>query len=84
MGVVGLLAGCWFLGAAALLGLRTFRRAADPRARLIALALLSGLGTYAIHGLFNSYLGLDKVTIPFWSALGVLAAQGRELGPGPS
>ena len=41
--------------------------------------MLAGLGTYAVHGVFNSYLGIDKITIPFWASLGVIAALGRDL-----
>jgi O-antigen ligase len=80
-GFVGLLASLWFLASAAILGLRLFLRSRDDRVRLLALALLAGFGTYAIHGIFNSYLGIDKITIPFWAGLGVLAALGREFDP---
>ncbi len=73
-GVTGFAAALWFLGAAGLLGLRAFRRAADPAAGRLALAILAGLATYAVHGLFNSYLGIDKVTAPFWMGLGALVA----------
>ncbi len=73
-GVTGFAAALWFLGAAGVLGLRAFRRAADPAAGRLALAILAGLATYAVHGLFNSYLGIDKVTAPFWMGLGALVA----------
>jgi O-antigen ligase len=78
MGIVGFLAAAWFLGAAAILGFRVFRRSADPRARLLSLALLAGLGTYVVHALFRTYLDLEKVAIPFWASLGMIAAMGRE------
>lgn len=73
-GIPGLLAGLWFLGAAGVAGWRAFRRQPDPAASRLALAVTAGLATYAVHGLFNSYLGIDKVTVPFWAGLGVLAA----------
>lgn len=79
MGVLGFLAAIWFLGAAAALGFRVFWRSVDPRARLLALALLAGLGTYAIHAIFRTYFDLEKVAVPFWAALGGIAALGREL-----
>ena len=56
--------------------MRTFRSSPDPGARLLSLAVLSGVATYALHGVFNSYLGYDKVTVPFWLGLGALAALG--------
>lgn len=76
-GWIGFAAGIWFLGTAAWVGFRVIRTG-DPDTRLLALGILAGLGTYAIHGIFNAYLGNDKVTIPFWSGLGVLAALGRQ------
>jgi O-antigen ligase len=76
VGVPGLLAALWFLGVAASTGLRAFRRSRDPDQRLLSLAVVAGLATYAVHGLFNSYLGYDKVTVPFWIGLGTIAALG--------
>jgi len=75
-GVFGLCASLWFLWAAARTGLRVFRASPDPNLRLLSLGVLSGLATYALHGVFNSYLGYDKVTVPFWFGLGVLGALG--------
>jgi len=74
LGVPGLLAALWFLGVAATIGLRIFRSSDDPNQRLLSLAVVAGLATYAVHGIFNSYLGYDKVTVPFWIGLGTLAA----------
>lgn len=78
-GIIGFVLACWFLGSAAVLGFKVFARSADPRARLFSLALLAGLGTYAIHALFRSYLDLEKVAVPFWAALGSIAGLGRGL-----
>lgn len=80
-GVFGLCASLWFFWAAARTGLRVFRASPDPDLQLLSLAILSGLATYALHGVFNSYLGYDKVTVPFWLGLGVLAALGAPSGP---
>jgi hypothetical protein len=46
---------------------------------VLALAALAGFATYVVNGMFNSYLVEDKVTIPFWSAIGVIAALGGRL-----
>jgi putative inorganic carbon (HCO3(-)) transporter len=78
-GILGFLAAIWLLTAAGVLGLRTFFTSADPRAKLVALAVLGGLGTYAVHGLFRTYIDLEKVAIPFWASLGALAALGRRV-----
>jgi putative inorganic carbon (HCO3(-)) transporter len=75
-GIPGLLAALWLMVAATVLALRLFVRAVDPRVKVVALAVLGGLGTYAVHGLFRTYIDLEKVAVPFWSCLGVLAALG--------
>lgn len=82
-GIAGLAAALWFLAAAAGTGLRVFRSAADPGIRLLSLSIVAGLATYAIHGIFNSYLGYDKVTVPFWIGLGVIAALGAQFDDSP-
>jgi O-antigen ligase len=73
-GVPGFAAACWLLGAAFALGLRVFWRSTDRAERLLSLALIAGLGTYAVHSVFRTYLDLERVAVPFWAALGLLAA----------
>jgi putative inorganic carbon (hco3(-)) transporter len=77
-GVAGFVVCLWLLVAAAAVGVRVYRGAGDARASLLALAVLSGLATYVIHSVFNSYPGVDKVTIPFWASIGLLAGLGRK------
>lgn len=79
LGVPGLLAALWLVFAVVNLGVACVRSLPDPAERLAALAALAGLGTYLVNGLFNSYLVEDKVTIPFWMAIGIIAALGRRL-----
>jgi O-antigen ligase len=70
----GLAACLWFVAAVAVVGFRTFLdrpRTAEGR---LALGLILGLTTYAVHSLFNSYLGIDKISTPFWVFLGMTAA----------
>jgi len=75
-GVAGFAVVAWLVIAAFVIGIRVYR-AGDRATSLLALALLSGLGTYAVHSVFNSYPGVDKVTIPFWAFLGLLASLGQ-------
>jgi putative inorganic carbon (HCO3(-)) transporter len=75
-GLAGLAAGVWFVSAVWVAGFRAFRRLRDSSAQRLALGLLAGFATYVIHGVFNSYLGLDKVTMPFWMLVGALSALG--------
>jgi hypothetical protein len=44
---------------------------------MIGIAALAGFSTYVVNGFFNAYLVEDKVTIPFWMAMGVIAALDR-------
>lgn len=76
-GILGLIAALWLLGAAGALGF-TMIRHGSPGTSLIALGLVAGLATYVVHGVFNTYLAVDKVAVPFWSGLGALAGLARE------
>jgi O-antigen ligase len=77
-GTAGFAASFWLIAAASVIGIRTYRAARDPRTGLLALGVISGLATYLIHTAFNSYPGIDKITIPFWASLGVLGALWHE------
>ena len=70
----GLVAAIWFVGVVAIAGVRTFARDPQSSRGRLALALGCGLATYAIHSLFNSYLGIDKISVPFWVFVGMLSA----------
>jgi O-antigen ligase len=80
-GVVGFSAALWLLAVVAAGAWRVYARREDPERGLLALAILAGLATYAVHSLFNSYLGVDKVTIPFWFGIGALEALRRSTNP---
>jgi hypothetical protein len=82
-GFVGFFAACWFLTAAGIAGWRVYRRSPDSRDRLLSLAILAALGTYVIHGLFRTYIDLEKVAVPFWASLGVIAAMEHRLRDTP-
>jgi O-antigen ligase len=76
-GLVGIAVSLWLIAAAVVLGVRVYRRDRDRQTSLLVLAALSALATYIAHTAFNSYPGVDKVTIPFWASLGLLAGLGR-------
>lgn len=80
-GIAGFAVGLWLLGTAGWIGLRAFRRRA-PGVSWLALAVVTGLATYTVHGVFNAYLGIDKAAVPFWMGLGVIAALDRGTGTG--
>jgi len=78
-GILGFLAALWLILATGALGLRAFLKSADPRTKLMALAVLGALGTYLVHAVFRTYIDLEKVAIPFWASLGVLSAMERSI-----
>ncbi|MCB9251330.1 MAG: O-antigen ligase family protein [Flavobacteriales bacterium] len=56
------------------LGFRVFRNGESNEVRFLALALVSGLVTYFIHGLLNNYSEFDKLAVPMWGFLSALVA----------
>jgi O-antigen ligase len=76
-GLPGFLAACWLFGTLGWVGVRAIGRASDPSDRMIGIAALAGFSTYVVNGFFNAYLVEEKVTIPFWMAMGVIAALDR-------
>ncbi len=47
-------------------GFNVFRNSANPDDRFLAAAIILGLTTYYVHGLFNYFLHTDKVAALFW------------------
>ena len=83
-GIPGLLLALWLVGTVFSVALRVFRHAPDARDRAVALAVCAGLATYVVNGVFNAYLAETKVTVPFWAAIGVIAALERRVPRDPA
>lgn len=73
-GWAGFAASLWFVVAIGRAGIRAFLRDPHSDHGRLALGLTCGLATYAVHSLFNSYLGIDKISVPFWIAVGMIAS----------
>jgi len=82
-GILGFGAAVWFFTAVVRRGLRTFRSARSAQVRVLALGVLGGLATYAVHGLFNAYQ-VDKVSVPLWLGVGALIALSADRGVEPA
>lgn len=54
-------------------GSRAIRRARSPADRWLALGALAGVSSYLVHGFFNSYTGNDKLGVPLWFLISVVA-----------
>lgn len=46
----------------------------DKQTRNMALALVAGLVTYAVHGALNNFLDTDKISALFWGMIAAIAA----------
>ncbi|MGZ3942372.1 MAG: O-antigen ligase family protein [Bacteroidia bacterium] len=47
-------------------GFNTVYNAKDKAQKTLAIALITGLTTYFVHGFLNNFLDTDKLSIPFW------------------
>jgi O-antigen ligase len=54
--------------------LRAIRRSRTPLRRALSVGLSGGLVAYLVHAAVNNFIQYDKVGIPVWLAIGVLAA----------
>jgi len=46
----------------------------DKQIRYIALAMVAGLVTYAVHGALNNFLDTDKISALFWGMIAAIVA----------
>lgn len=46
----------------------------DRQIRNLALALVAGLITYAVHGALNNFLDTDKISALFWGMIAAIVA----------
>lgn len=56
------------------LGFRIYRNASNNETKYMALALVSGISTYFVHGLLNNYSEFDKLAVPMWGFMAALTA----------
>lgn len=71
-GVPGALIYIALLITAFIIGVRFAILSENRKKRWLMIALLSGLFTYAIHGLLNNFLDTDKLSAPFWMSLAAI------------
>jgi O-antigen ligase len=55
-------------------GIIIWRTHHDKQIRNMALALIAGLVTYAVHGVFNNFLDTDKISALFWGVIAAIVA----------
>lgn len=57
-----------------LTGIRVWYREKRGASGYFVLAMVTGLATYAIHGLMNSFLDSDKIAALWWGFIAVIVA----------
>ncbi len=55
-------------------GICAIKLSKDSEMRMLGYAAIVGLITYYFHGLFNNFLDIDKVAVPFWGFTAMLVA----------
>jgi len=61
-------------------GHRAFKECRSLDDSYLALALMSGLMTYVVHGALNNFLDTDKISAPFWMFIACLLVMDLESG----
>jgi O-antigen ligase len=68
---------------AVITGIKVWYRRKRGREGFFVLALLTGLITYAVHGLMNSFLDSDKIAALWWGFIAILVAMDLEIKKRP-
>ena len=83
-GIFGLLSILLVIGTTFYTGIRVYMRSKKASIRIMALAVLTGLSSYYLHGILNNFLDTDKISALFWGYSAMLVAmdvyhrEGRE------
>lgn len=71
------------MAAALLTGIRAWYRAKRGEAGYFILAVVTGLATYAVHGMMNSFLDSDKIAALWWGYIAIIVAADMEIKHNP-
>ena len=55
-------------------GLMTYRRAKNKESKVLVLGATLALLGYFVHGTLNNFLDTDKLAVPIWSCMAIIAA----------
>jgi len=73
MGVIGMLLVFLLVGVMVYRGLITYKNARNKEARILTLAATLALISYFVHGLLNNFLDTDKLSVPVWGLMAIIA-----------
>lgn len=71
-GIMGLFAWLIFIISIYVVVLKTYNEMSEGWERNLLIGASGAMFTYFVHALFNGYLMLDKVAVPFWFCAGII------------
>lgn len=71
-GIPGMLTVFGLLFCSLITGIRTYNRSNVQSEKIFSLVMTLALISYYVHGLMNSFLETDKLSLPFWLAFAVI------------
>lgn len=74
MGIIGSLLVVALVAVAIYCGLNAYKKAKDKSSRVLVLGATLAIVSYFTHGLLNNFLDTDKLAVPVWSCLAIIAA----------
>jgi O-antigen ligase len=73
-GIIGLVSVLILILTALSIGIKTYRNAQSQILRLLSLMCVLALVTYYFHGILNNFLDTEKLAVPVFGAMAVIAA----------
>ena len=74
MGIIGFALMVALVSVVIYSGLRAYRRASDKSVKVLALGATLAVAGYFTHGFLNNFLDTDKLAVPVWSCIAIIAA----------
>lgn len=72
-GIIGLLTVLALAVVVLYCGIRAYSQCSEPFQKRLVLAMTLALVSYFVHGFLNNFLDTDKLSLPFWAAIAVVA-----------
>jgi len=73
-GVLGLVYFLLIIAAVLYTGVKIYYQLADKEMKMLVMAAIVGIVSYASHGFLNNFLDTDKLSYPFWGLVAVIVA----------
>jgi len=71
-GIIGMLSYLAIIVTTLFSAAKVFHKARSKKVRMIAMACITGLSTYYVHGFLNNFLDTDKASALFWGFMAII------------